>query len=347
MGWIKRNLFFVIGGAVALLLLGAGGFFIYKDWARNSEASTKLNDIYSTLKNLQMQQPSPGNEKINNTEIARKQQKEMDAWIVSAAKHFQAVPAIPSGPVTSEAYASALRRTIDQLQREADAASVVLPPKYDFSFSVQRPRVQFSAESLGPLASQLGEVKAISEALFSARVNALDSIQRIRVSEGDMTGPQGDYINNLATTNDLAVITPYVVTFRSFTPELARVISAFATSSNAFLIKQINVVPANAALAGQGGAGVPGGEYYNPAGAAPGAYPPGGYQPGGYPPGGYQPGGYQPGAVPGRYPAEYDYGARPGMAPAVGRGGLQTVLKEQLLQIMMEVDIVKLLPKKS
>jgi hypothetical protein len=51
--------------------------------------------------------------------------------------------------------------------------------------------------------------------------------------------------------------------------------------------------------------------------------------------------------VPGRYPAEYDYGARPGMAPAVGRGGLQTVLKEQLLQIMMEVDIVKLLPKKS
>jgi hypothetical protein len=31
--------------------------------------------------------------------------------------------------------------------------------------------------------------------------------------------------------------------------------------------------------------------------------------------------------------------------PVVGRGGSQTVLKEQLLHITLEVDIVKLLPK--
>ena len=32
---------------------------------------------------------------------------------------------------------------------------------------------------------QLGEVKAISEVLFAARVNALDGIQRVRVSDDD------------------------------------------------------------------------------------------------------------------------------------------------------------------
>jgi hypothetical protein len=35
---------------------------------------------------------------------------------------------------------------------------------------------------------------------------------------------------------------------------------------------------------------------------------------------------------------------QPAAAPA-GKGGLQTVLKEQLLRITLEVEVVKLLPK--
>lgn len=341
MGWIKRNLFFVIGGVVALGLLGAAGFYTYGGWSRNSKDANSLNEIYGTLQRLQRQSPAPGNDKINNTAIARKQQKQEEAWIASSAKYFHAVPSIPSGNVTSEAFASALRRTIDQLQREAKNANVTLPPKYDFSFSAQRPLVKFAVGSLNSLASQLGEVKAISETVFSGRVNALDSIQRVRVSEDDMTGPQGDYISKQPVTNDLAILTPYVVTFRSFTPELARVISAFATSSNAFLIKAINVAPASASPAagtpGAEGVGTPGGGYY-PAGAY---RSPEGYVPAGE---GYHP----PAARPNRYG---QYGAAPAGAPAyqrpVSRGGLQTVLKEQLLRVTMEVDIVKLLPKKS
>jgi hypothetical protein len=59
--------------------------------------------------------------------------------------------------------------------------------------------------------------------------------------------------------------------------------------------------------------------------------------PGGYP-GGYRrdfPGGYPGGMQPVAPPPE----------PVAGRGGLQTVLKEQLLRITIEVDLVKLLPK--
>ena len=322
MGWIKRNLFFVIGGVVALGLLGAGGFYIYKDWTRNSDASDKLNEIYSTLKSLQQQKPAPGNEKIDNTKIAKDQNQQLRAWLADSGKYFQPIPAIPAGNVTSEAFAGELRRTVDALQHEADNAGVSLPPKYDFSFSAQRPLVKFAPGSLEPLAVQLGEVKAIVETVFSARVNDFDSIQRVRVSDDDATGPAGDYLDDHAVTNDLAVITPYVVTFRSFTPEIARVISAFATSSNTFLIKAINIQPAGAAAADANAGGMP-------AGLPPGALP--------------------PGALPGRYGGEY--GLLPPGSPAqpappvTGKGGLQTVLKEQLLRVSLEVGLVKLLPK--
>jgi hypothetical protein len=313
MGWIKRNLIFVVGVVVALALLGAAGFYIYTSWASNSGASEKLNGIYDSLKNLQQQKPGPGNDKIDNTKIASEQQQQVRDWIVSASKYFQPIPPIPPGrPVTSESFASALRRTVDQLQHEADNYGVTLPPKYDFSFAAERMLVKFASGSLEPLAVQLGEVKTIAETIFPARINSLESIQRVRVSEDDANGPQGDYVDERSLTNNLAVVTPYVVTFRCFTPELSRVISAFASSSNAFLIKSINVQPAGAA--GTAGA----------AGPAEGslAMPPGGFGamsvPGGT--------GQQPAAV-------------------AGKGGLQTVLKEQLLRVTLQLELVKLLPK--
>ncbi len=196
-----------------------------------------------------MQSPAPGNEKINNTELAKAQQQKVQEWISSAGKYFQPIASIPAANVTSEAFASALRRTVDSLQHEADSAGVSLPPKYDFSFSAQRPLVKFASGSLDLLATQLGEVRTISETIFSAKVNSLDSIQRVRVSEDDATGAQGDYLDRTPTTNELAVITPYIVTFRCFTPELARVLGAFATSTNAFLIKAVNLQPAGMATA--------------------------------------------------------------------------------------------------
>jgi hypothetical protein len=308
MGWIKRNLFFVIGGAVALVLLGGSGFYIYQGWSRNSEATIKLNESYDTLKELADKKPGPGNDKINNTEIAKDQEKQIRDWIAASGNYFQPIPAIPPNAVTSESFAAAMRRTVDQLQRDADSASVALPPKYDFSFAAQRQLMQFASGSLEPLSAQLGEVKTIAEIIFSARVNSLDGIQRPRVSDDDINGPQADYTDERPVTNDLAIITPYIVTFRSFTPELSHVIGAFATSSNAFIIKSINVQPAGAAT----------GTDLSPNGSPPGL-PPGRFGPGGMP--------------------------APATQTVTGKDGLQTILKEQLLRITLEVELVKLLPQ--
>jgi hypothetical protein len=140
---------------------------------------------------------------------------------------------------------------------------------------------------------QLGEVKTISEILFAARVNAFDGIRRVRISDDDTAGNQSDYIDEHPTSNQQAVMTPYVVTFRSFTPELARVLTGFASAPNLFIVKSISVQPAAAA------------------GDASGV---------------------------GRLPDQP-------MPPVTGKGGLQTVLKEQLLRITLEVEFVKLLPR--
>jgi hypothetical protein len=257
----------------------------------------------------------------NNTQLAKDQEKQLVAWIASSGQYFKPIPPIPPGaPVSSSAYAEALRQTIDLLQHEADSASVTLPPKYDFSFSAQRSLVRFAPGSLDPLAAQLGEVKTISEILFAARINGLDSIQRVRVSDDDLQGLQSDYIDQRPLTNELAVITPYVITFRGFTPELAKVISGFAASPNPFIVKSVSVQPAS---------GVTSPDLTS--GATPAPFNP-------YPPPGIE-GRYR---VPGLMPNPEQ---PPSAQPAAGKGGLQVVLKEQLLHITLEVDIVKLLPK--
>lgn len=325
MGWIKRNLIFVVSALLAFGLLGAAGYYIYLGWSHNADQTQQLEELYAKLAQNAKEPQQPGNAKIDNIKTAKDQDQELRTWIDGAAGAFRPVPPIPQGEVTSKTYASALGTTIYQLQQEAKDNSVGFPTNYYFSFQVQSSKLTISS-GLGPLAQQLGEVKAIAEVLFAARVNNLDSIQRVRVSDDDVSGGlQSDYTDKVPVTNALAVITPYVVTLQCFTPELAKAISGFATSPNPFFVKSVSVQPANAAGSADNTAGM---------------------QPNGPPQFPGPPGFDRYARMGGRY------GPRP-MAPpppqvttpTPGKGGLQTALKEQLLRVSMEVDIVKLLPK--
>jgi hypothetical protein len=294
MGWFKRNLFFAIGGLLALGLLAAAGYYDYSSWSHNEAAFVRLNEIYDKMTQLAGQKPSPGTDKVNNITAANDQTKQLKAWIDQTKNYFQPVPRIPAtGPLSNESFQHALTTTIKQLQDTAAAANVQLPPQFPFSFTTDVGRLTFAPGSLEPLSVQLGEVKAISEVVFSARVNALDGIQRVRVSDDDANGPTTDYLpdylNEQPLTNTLAVLTPYRVTFRGFSPEVAQVLEAFASSPHGFIVKTVSVAPASAAAM-----------------------------------------------------AGTDTGATPPPAPLPGKGGLQTVLNEQLLSVTLEVEAVKL-----
>jgi hypothetical protein len=247
MSWIKRNLFFVIGSVVALILMGLAGWFLYSKWNQNNQTLTALNADFEELKRLNSQNPHPGNKEINNIKLAQEQRDHLRDIVKKARGHFEPIPRVPDLPkITDRDFSASLSRTIDQLQRDATNSSVTLPANYNFSFEAQKSKISFAAGSLDKLAIQLGEVKTICEVLFQAKVNSLNNLRRERVSLDDSTGLQTDYLYEKTVTNELAVLTPYEVTFTCFSAELAGVLAGLANAPYGLVPKSLNVEAAPA-----------------------------------------------------------------------------------------------------
>jgi hypothetical protein len=359
MSWLKRNLFFVIGSLVALILMGLAGFFLYSKWSLNNEVLASLNGDYEELKRLNSQNPHPGAGSVNNINLAKEQRAQLQGFITNTLQYFQPIPRIPDLPkITDRDFSAALSQTIEQLRNDATNASVTLPPdNYSFSFTSQKSKISFAAGSLNRVSIQLGEVKTLVKILFDAKINALDNLRRERVSSDDSFGLQTDYLTEKTETNALAVITPYEVTIRAFSAELASVLAGLASSPHAFLVKTINVelAPAlptpepilpvavqtimvpqvNPAAEEMGRAQREAASMaafrsrYGVGGGGPGL---GGVAYRGL-------GGES--AAPPTYVAPNP--AQPGAAPA-SKGGLPTVLDEKLLKITLNIYIVKPLP---
>jgi hypothetical protein len=321
MSWVKRNLFFLIGGVLAVVLLAAAGYYMYSGWKLNNDNYNKLEEKYANWKRILALNPNPGNDKVDNIKSAIEYRDQVRQSIISVRKSFVPIPAIPpnAARTSKDEFATGLRKTIDQLQRDAGSASVTLPLRYQFSFEAQKSLPNFVEGSLPPLCVQLGEVKAICDILFRARINSLDKLLREKVSSDDDKGPQTDYLDAtmISVTNDLAVLAPYEVTFKCFGAELAGVLTGFANEPRGFIVKGINVEPAM---------GVP--TMLTDAGMQPGL---------------------QPGAPPG-----YRFGPAGNLVPAgeatpaatPGRGGVITVQEEKPLKVVMLLNVVRLLPKK-
>src|SRR5690242_13174884 len=89
MAWIKRNLFFAIGGLVALLLMGAGVWYLFSKMGANNETQTKLKEAYDTLDSLSSQ--APGDPKAAEEQI--KQLRELGEKFRA---QFKPIPSIPN-----------------------------------------------------------------------------------------------------------------------------------------------------------------------------------------------------------------------------------------------------------
>jgi len=242
MSWIKRNLYFFIGSLVALILMGMAGWFLYSKWTLNTEIMGNLNSDYDELKKLNSQNPHPGSGQINNIKLAQQERDQVRDFMKKVRGSFQPIAKLPDMPkVNDHDFSVALSRTIAELQRDATNSSVTLPANYSFSFEAQKARISFASNSLDRLSVQLGEVRTIAEALFRAKVNSLDNLRRERVSPDDSSGPQTDYLIEKSITNELAILTPYEVTFRCFSSELASVLSDLAAESCGVIIKTLNV----------------------------------------------------------------------------------------------------------
>lgn len=346
MEWIKRNLYFLVGGGVALALLGMAGWFLYSKWRVNNETWDRLNQDYSELGTLNSEQPHPGAGKVDNIKLAKEQEAALKDLIAKLKARFEAIPPIPAVTnISDRDFSASLNRELAQMQKDATNSSVVIPPKYSFSFEVQRPKLNFAAGSLYPLSVQLGEVRAICDILFKAKVNSIDNLRRERVGTDDATGQLTDYLDKKSVTNALAVVSPYEVTFRCFTPELGAVLTGFANSSNGLVVKGINVEAAPQPVVEEQQVQpmtpvyapvtpAAGGEERSSAAAAAAFQRRYGIGAGGRGAGRYNP---TPQA---QQPA---YVAPVATAPAgQAKGGLQTVLNEKQLKVTLTIGVVKL-----
>ena len=342
MDWIKRNLVFVIGAVIALGLLGVAGWYSWSGWSANEVQREELNKQYVELKRLTDLKPNPGDgKKVDNIKLAQEQQKEVREFMGKFSARLRHIPSLPPGTnLSASEFSGALQQAIVELQSEAANSSVILPPKYRFSFEAQAGRVTFAAGSLVPLAAQLGEVKVICGVLNTAKINALDGIRRSRLCEDDKSGPATDYLELPGLTNDLAVSVPYEVTFRCFTPELAAVLVGFANSEYGLIVKGVNLelAPATAALTdGMPAApiGVPVAVQPTPSGDAFRArYGVGGGE-------GAARSRYNPRMAP---PQPQPQPLPIAVAGAPQRTGLQPFLSERQLKVTLLVHVVKLLP---
>jgi hypothetical protein len=261
MSWIKRNLYFLVGSVVAVALLAVAVVYLLGTSAKDTEVKEKLSKSYEDLKKLKDMDPSPGTPKVDNITNAQAQVAVLNKYIKEAQTTFVPVDSIPAGGrVDAQEFSSSLTAALNALRAQAkaaDADGVTLPstnPPYNFTFESIVRQVTFKdAKQLSLLARQLGEVKAIAEILFEAKIEALESFKRVRVAYEDhaaaATNPN-DYLSESPKTNDWGVLIPYEVTIRCFSAQLAGVLAGFANSKHCFVVTAVNLEPAPQADAG-------------------------------------------------------------------------------------------------
>ena len=145
MVWIKRNLFFVVGGLIALLLLGAAAFYDYQSWDHNATTFGRLNEIYAKLKELGDKKPSPGNNKIDNIKMAKEQEQEVRNWIDGTGNTFKPIEPIPNALIPIGAIPASAPAALAQVaslvvvswknQLDRAAHEVIQTIFHDISFS--------------------------------------------------------------------------------------------------------------------------------------------------------------------------------------------------------------------
>jgi len=255
MPWIKRNLIFVICLAVGVILLGGSGYFLFTSMKGNAAAAEDLRSATSQYDQLLKKVPFPSPE---NIQLAKDQQQEVQELLTQVKS---AMPPFPVPPKTDEkGFKSALDRGIARLQESARAARVEIPTNYAFSFSGITTKLSFPPECIDPWMQQLQEINALCDILYRSKINYLDGILRVPIGT-DESG--ADYVAASSITNDMGVITPYQITFRSFTPEVATVLNNFQDATNCFVVKDVEIQRAGDVSATSTGdpAPVTGGQY--------------------------------------------------------------------------------------
>lgn len=251
MAWVKRNLGLVIGGVIALALLGVAGFYLWSNYQQDQEVTAKLDETTDKFKSLLNRPLQPGGEgaKVNNIQLLKDENARMDRFLQDVRARF-GKREIPTN-ISNRDFRAMLDNTIHDLQRSADSLGITVPGKKDywFTFAPQKTAVEF--KNVEMLTHELMDVKDLCDILFSAKVSDIVGIKRVPASSEDNN--QTDFMpsDKKATTNEFAIITPYELRFQGFSSELARVLDRFTAAKRCFVVRSVAVDKAPTGEAGE------------------------------------------------------------------------------------------------
>ena len=133
MQWIKRNLFLVLGGVVALALLGFAGFYLFAKIQQDQAVTDELNAATQKLEALAKRDPYPNPENIT---AAKEEGKRVQGFLGDVEKHF--LPAPYPQELSSMGFRTYLDNTRAKLLADAQRAGVEVPTNYWFTFAAQK-----------------------------------------------------------------------------------------------------------------------------------------------------------------------------------------------------------------
>ena len=239
MVWVKRNLGLVIGGVIALALLVVAFIYLFSKRAEDQEVTEELETATTRYQTLLSRPVHPGDEqgRVNNIEIAKLEVKRLQAFLEEVRSKFGGSN-VPTN-ISNREFRALLDNTVNDLQRTAESLGITLPQKdYWFTFAPQRTAVEF--KSIDMLTHQLLDVKELCEILYDAKVQDLKGIRRVPASTED-NNAQDFLTDKKATTNEVAIVTPYELKFQGFSAELARVLERLVQAKRCFVVRSVAV----------------------------------------------------------------------------------------------------------
>ena len=247
MSWIKRNLAFVISLTVAAALLIGGAVYLFSAQSEAETATGELEAKKNEYDTLVKREPYPN---AKNIDLAKAEQVRFNTLKSQALATFSQYPA--AGVLDDASFKALLTRTISDLEHSAERKGVKLPAgadsasgsasKYNFTFNSQRRELRLPPSTLQPLVLALTDIRQFTEILFASKIHSLLHIKRSAIGTNELAG-SGDILSKKVSTNTVigAGIHPYEVQFQCFSSELGDVLTHFVGSSNAYVLKTLNV----------------------------------------------------------------------------------------------------------
>ncbi|HUS33873.1 MAG TPA: Amuc_1100 family pilus-like protein [Verrucomicrobiae bacterium] len=242
MAFIKKHLVLLIAAVVSLGVLAYAVIFVQQKKEADAAVSASVDEAAEQFRQLLQRKVHPGNEKVNNIEIAKQEVVKMRSFMDEMRDYLKG-PQIATN-LNNQMFRAKLDTTVAELRRQAEEAGVTLPnTNFWFTYGQYKTTVDFKNDAVG-LAAELEDIRAMMRVVYDARVHALVGLKRVPVGESDNFGTF-DYIpNRYPKTNDWAVTTSYEMTFQGFSSELARVMEGLANAKQCFVVKSVGVAQA-------------------------------------------------------------------------------------------------------